>query len=522
MKYKLNELNIDAVSKEVDAYLARRKMENKDRVKTRLAVEEALLNYMSAFGSEVEFTVDYGGGLSKSQILLAVPGAPLDPFASTGTASEDELLLANILSRMGQRPKWQYARGVNRITYTLSKKSTPDWGKLLIAIIAALVLGLVVRALPANISTALQQGIVSPLLDTFLGFLNAVAGPMVFLSVIWGVYSIGDASTFSEVGRHICVRFLLYLCGMTTVIALISLPFFSLEYGVAQSGNQYSELYQMVLNIIPDNLFTPFTLGNTLQIMFVAIVVSITMLRIDRNTQVVADLAEQLGSIVDGIMGVISKLVPFFVFGSLFIIIASSDIGSLAAGGKFFAGTLAGFVLLMLFHTVLACAKMRITPLDFWKRTFSTFIIALTTASSSAAFVDNKKTCIEKLGVSERLANFGIPFGQILYKPGVAVLFWFAAVSVAESSGTEVSAVWLITAAFISIILSAAAPPVPGGMTASFTILFTQLSLPVSDLAVILSLVSILDFATTAADIFPLQCVLAITSRSIEKTADNG
>lgn len=59
MKYKLNELNIDAVSKEVDPYLSRRKTENKDRVKTRLAVEEALLNYMSAFGSEAEFTVDY-------------------------------------------------------------------------------------------------------------------------------------------------------------------------------------------------------------------------------------------------------------------------------------------------------------------------------------------------------------------------------------------------------------------------------------------------------------------------------
>ena len=58
MKYKLNELNIDAVSKEVDACLARRKTEHKDRVKTRLAVEEALLNYMSAFGSKADFMVD--------------------------------------------------------------------------------------------------------------------------------------------------------------------------------------------------------------------------------------------------------------------------------------------------------------------------------------------------------------------------------------------------------------------------------------------------------------------------------
>ena len=55
-------------------------------------------------------------------------------------------------------------------------------------------------------------------------------------------------------------------------------------------------------------------------------------------------------------------------------------------------------------------------------------------------------------------------------------------------------------------------------MTASFTIFFTQLALLVSDLAVILSLVSILDFAATTADIFPLQCVLVITLRSNERT----
>ena len=115
------------------------------------------------------------------------------------------------------------------------------------------------------------------------------------------IYCIGDASTFSEVGRRVCVRYLLYLLVMTVLIALISLPFFSLQIGNTQNGNQYSELYQMVLNIIPDNLFTPFSRGNTLQIMFVGIIIGLTMLVIGKNTQVVAELAEQLGFIVDGI-----------------------------------------------------------------------------------------------------------------------------------------------------------------------------------------------------------------------------
>ena len=219
MKYKLNEANIDAVCKEANAFLTKRNTEPRDRTHTKLSIEEVLLDYMDIFGSDAEFTVDYGGGLSKSRIRLTVPGKPVDPFSLNESASEDENLLADVLSRMGQR-----------------------------------------------------------------------------------------------------------------------------------------------------------------------------------------------------------------------------------------------------------------------------------------------------------LVNFGVPFGQILYKPGAAVLFWFAAICVAESSCIGTSTVWFVNAAMICIILSVAAPPVPGGMTASFTILFTQLALPVSDLAVILSLTSILDFAVTAANIYSGQCVLALTSRSIEKT----
>ena len=519
MKYQLNELNIDTVSTETDAYLVKRKTAPKDRTHTKLSIEEVLLDYMGVFGRDGEFSVDYGGGLFKNRIRLSVPGKPVDPFDIHAKDSEDDQLLSNVLSRMGQRPKWQYARGVNTIIYTPAKKSAPNWVKLLTAIMAAIVLGLAVRALPANVSAAIREDVVSPLLNTFLGFLNAVAGPMIFLSIIWGIYSIGDISIFSEIGRRLCVRFLLTLCILTTLTALISVPFFSLHYGNVQNGNPFSALYQMLLDIIPDNLFTPFTNSNTLQIMFVGIVVGVMMLKLGKNMQAVADLTEQLGLIVDGIMGVISRLVPVFVFGSLFNIIASSNLSSLGTGGKFFAGTLMNCILLILIHTALACMKMRMAPLDLWKRTFSTFLIAITTASSSAAFADNKKTCIEKLGISERLANFGVPFGQLLYKPAMAGLLWFAVISVAENSQMEVSAVWLITSAVIIIIMSAAAPPVPGGPTASFAILFSQLALPVTNLAVILTLTSILDFVTTASDVFARQCVLAISYNRVEKKA---
>ena len=64
------------------------------------------------------------------------------------------------------------------------------------------------------------------------------------------------------------------------------------------------------------------------------------------------------------------------------------------------------------------------------------------------------------------------------------------------------------------IVLSAAAPHVPGGMSASFTILFAQLGLPAASIAIILSLTSILDFLVTGTNIFSGQCLLRMTSES--------
>lgn len=517
MKRKLNEETINRTCEEADAFLRKRKTDSKDRIRTMLSLEETLLDYRNSFGTDGEYIVDLGSGFRRNRIRLTVPGRELDPFLVDGIASDEERFMQGMLVRMGKVPKWKYKRGVNIIDFTLEKHHLPDWEKLLLAIVSAVVLGLLIRLLPQDIAVFLREEIIGPLLNTFLGFLNAVAGPMIFLSVVWGIYNIGDASTFSEIGKHICAKYGMYLSVMTILVVLMSLPFYNLSIGSSGTTNEFSALYRMVLDIIPSNLFTPFSRGNTLQILFVAVIVGVTMLLVGKDTQSVADLSEQLGFIVNGIMSGISMLVPFFVFGSLLNIIASSDLTMLSAGGKFFAGVLLGCAVLMLMHTAITCLRLKISPLDLWKRTLSSFMIAITTASSSAVFADNIKTCTEKLGVSKRLADFGVPFGQILYKPGVSVLFWFAAVSVAESEGVEVSLVWFVTATAICIILSAAAPPVPGGMTASFTILFAQLSLPATNIAIILSLTSILDFIVTATNIFTGQCVLAIASKSLEQ-----
>lgn len=516
MKYTLTNENIGKACEEAGAFLENSGADAKDKIRIAMNMEEVLLSYQKVLGEGASFIVDEGGYFGSKKIRLTVPGDRVDPFAASEHSSDEDDVMRSAMTRMGKMPRWRYRRSANEIVFTAAKKRLPDWSMLFIAIASACILGFIVRMLPEPVGMLLHDGIIGPLISTFLGFLNAVAGPMIFLSVVWGINSIGDAATFSEVGKHLSLKFGEYLLLMTTAGALVCIPVFTLKYGNSQGGSDFSSLYQMVLDIIPDNLFTPFSRGNTLQILFVAIIVGIAMLLVSKDTQSVADLSEQLGFIVDGIMSVISRLVPAFVFGSLFNIIGSNEYDTLAAGGKFFAATAAGCALLLILHTILACVRLKYTPAELWKKTLSTFIIAITTASSSAAFSDNLQTCVNKLGVSRRVANFGVPFGQILYKPGVSILFLYAAFSSAESGNTEVSVTWIVTALLVSIVLSAAAPPVPGGMSASFAILFSQLGLPLDNLAIILSLTSILDFLVTSVNIFSAQCVLTIAARKID------
>ncbi len=515
MKSTLSLQAINHAVEEADQFLKGKRAAAKDVIRIKMGIEEALLTYQNKMGEDAEFSMDMGISFGKKRIRLDIPGAMIDPFISTELNSEEDDFMRQTLVRMGELPRWQYHHGSNRILFTLYKTRRPEWERLLIAVVSAVILGFFMKMMPMDARTLILEDVVSPLLAKFLGFLNAVAGPMIFLSVIWGVYSIGDTTTFSVMGKKLGLKYLFYLCLFTVLAALISLAVFDLRFGDFRGGGELSALYQMVLDIIPDNLFVPFARGNTLQILFEGIVVGIAMLLIRQETRVVADLAEQMSYIINGIMGVISSLVPEFVFGSLFMIIATSENDALAVGGIFFGMTVAVCILSMLIQGMHACVKIKMSPSDLWRKTLPTFVISITTASSSAAFPKNMEICSKELGIDKKMVSFGVPFGQVIYKPAVTILFWFAAISVASHSGTEISLTWYITAILMSVILSAAAPPVPGGMSASFAILFSQLGLPSTDLAMILTLTSVLDFVATATNIFSGQCVLAIVSEEI-------
>ncbi|MBQ9009976.1 MAG: cation:dicarboxylase symporter family transporter, partial [Clostridia bacterium] len=429
----------------------------------------------------------------------------------------DNLMLTT-LQRMGQIPAWQYRYGKNVVLFTLVRKKVPSWIRMSVLIAVAILCGIWVRFMPDPIRFTILQSIVTPLLDTFLGFLNAIAGPMIFLSVIWGIYCIGDASTFSTIGKKVLGRFGFALVAVVLLVALCSLPFFHLNRGQVQGSSDFSTLYKMILDIVPNNLFTPFSRGNTLQILLLAVALGVTMLHISDRIQQVAGLVEQLGYVVNSMMEFVGKMVPYFVCGSLFSLIVSSDGAVLVSAAKVLLGMAISCVFIFLLETLYVYLSTHVLPWELWRRSLSTMLIGWSTASSTAALPDNLKVCTEKYHVRQDLAGFAVPFGQIIYKPCTALMFWFMAIGVAEQYGTPVSLTWFLMAFVLSLVLSVAAPPVSGGAAACFSILLTQLGLPMEAMAMILTLNIVLDLMGTGVNLFGMQGILFVFSRKARMT----
>ena len=207
-------------------------------------------------------------------------------------------------------------------------------------------------------------------------------------------------------------------------------------------------------------------------------------------------------------MKCLNSFIPLIIFLSIFnmTIERNSGIGSIAL--KPVLLTLMGLAIVITVYTVIVCVHQQISPIMLIKKMMPTFIIALTTASSSAAFATNIETCEKKLGIDKKIINFGLPLGQSVFMPAASVLFFSMGICMMETFQVPITTMLLVNLFIIALVLAIAAPPVPGGFAVCVTILVTQLGIPEAAIPIVIAISMILDFPCTATNLFCLQAEL--------------
>ena len=212
----------------------------------------------------------------------------------------------------------------------------------------------------------------------------------------------------------------------------------------------------------------------------------------------VRELAEQCNLVLLAIMERICRLIPLFVFITLLRQIWTGSLASLLRAWKPLAVFVAGGLLIVAIKLLLTGLKLKVSVKKLLDVLWPTCLVALSTASSAAVFGRAMDNCEKKLGISHKLVLLGLPIGNILCMPAAMLCFSSVLLHLAESYSVPVHPGWVLILILIDAILCMAMPPIPGALLACFSILLTQLGIPMEGLAVRAALNVFLDAACTA------------------------
>ena len=510
-QYNFSNSNIDLACEEVGEFLAKVGVERREALRTKLTFEEVLLEYQSKFGEEATFKVRLIKRLSSIKVEIIVEGESYNALVKD---SDEGDIIQGLLAGIGLAPTWNYKNGKNYIVFIPKKKPLSGTVKMVGAIGLAMIAGIILNFLPDSVRAGANDYVLTPVTNAFIGLISAVSGPLIFLSVLGSICSMGNMETLGKIGSKTIKVILLYM----TVIAVLMTAFGCLFYHIEMGGggtSSFSQILDLIYDIIPSNLFEPFVTGNALQLIFISLIVGLAMLVLSTRVNGVFKLVEQLGAIVQTIMSGLSSMLPILIFVLFTGMISNGNLGAILDSWKMILVIVLLCVVYYVINILRIAVIKKVSPALLFKKAGLTLLIALTTASSAAAFSTNVRDANKKLGIDKKLVEFATPIGQVLFMPGYVAMLFCMEMGFAESYGVPITLPLIFIALITNLLLSFAVPPVPGGAMMGFTIAFTQLGIPMEVMGIALAVNAIIDFPCTACNVSGWQLTLIDVADSL-------
>ena len=389
----------------------------------------------------------------------------------------------------------------------MAKKKTANLTvKMLIAMVAGLLFGLVMIALRENlnasgnaetwakinsllfadISAAGNEkaiGLFYLIGQLFVRALQFVIIPMVFTSIVLAIIRISDARKLGRISTKTIGYFL-----ATTVIAIvISSIFGMIAYNAglfnntalelsAQEGSTGTNPLMILINAIPNNFISSLSNNSgVLAVVFTAVSVGLITNVLKEKVEVLPKLCREISDIVTVFLSYIfHRFGPVAIFCLLSRTFAAYGVTYLKPAMAYVLLTTALLLIVLIFgYPLFVKVTTGLNPVTYFKKMTPVALFGFSTSSSAATLPLNMKTATESLGVNEEVANFVLPLGMTVNMDGTALTQVIATLFIAGASGFQITFSNLLVIAFLAIIASVGTPAAPG---AGAVILFTILS----------------------------------------------
>lgn len=358
--------------------------------------------------------------------------------------------------------------------------------------------------------------------DIFMSLLKLVSVPVIFLSLMSTISGM-EMQEFRDLGQRV-IKYTLLTTFAAAVVALLLFlvidPVRSvtvLPAGSAQELNTQQGYLTYLIQTIPSNIVVPFSEGNVVSVLLLALLFSLAILALPTsNRQVLHQLFSSLYALIMKVTSWILLAIPLAIWSFITLFIRDMHSGLEITNLLFYlacvvlANLVQATVVLPIFLKIQGVAPVRL-----FRGMWPALSVAFFSKSSSATLPMALRCAEERLGLPKKLSSFSFPLCTALNMNGCAAFILITVLFVSMSNGATFSlpemALWTV----VATIAALGNAGVPMGCYFLSSALLASMNVPLNLLGVILPFYALIDMLETAVNVWSDSCVVAVVDRQL-------
>ncbi len=350
--------------------------------------------------------------------------------------------------------------------------------------------------------------------------LTMVVAPLVLGLLICAAADVKDFKTLGKIGGKTLAIFL----GGTAVAVAIGLVLcnvmqigagFVMETQATYDAKEIPSIADTLMNIIPTNPFNSLSEQNLLQIIFFALLLGFSLIKLGDKGAPVLDFFRAWTEAWKEITNIVLEFTPYGVFGLMANIVGKYGMDVLLPYIK----TIGACYLTCALFTIIVQGGLMvglyggISPVKFFGTMKEAILFVFATCSSVATIPLNLK-CTKALGVDDKIADFVIPFGAVMNMNGTAIYEAVAVIFASQVFGIELTVTQQIMVMVTAVLASVGTAGIPGSGLVMMTIVLNAVNLPLETIGLLAGIDRILNMARVIPNIVGDAAAAVVVAKS--------
>jgi Na+/H+-dicarboxylate symporter len=204
------------------------------------------------------------------------------------------------------------------------------------------------------------------------------------------------------------------------------------------------------------------------------------------NTLVLQAL-EQVQQILLVLIRLVMRVAPIGVFALLAALTGEVGIAVVTTALSYLGTTLLGVLILTVVFVAVVAVRTRLDPRRLPRKLVEQTVIAITTTSSAVTYPTVLRNTVEKIGVSERVANFTLSIGLTMGSYGAVLNYTIVVLFLAQAGDVDLSVGQILLGMGLAILLNMGTITVPGGFPVVALFLASTLGLPIQAVGLLIA-----------------------------------